>query len=180
MHEKRFQGNVDRLRSPERIERLSVSRVVEESLAGVECDSVLDVGTGSGLFAESFHAMGKRIAGIDANPQMTAAASGHLPDATFTVATAEALPFPDESFDLVFLGLVFHETDEPEQALAESVRVARRRVAILEWPHRIQDFGPPLEHRVSPEFLDGLLARASLPPLRRIELENVDLFLIDK
>lgn len=155
-------------------------RVVEESLSGVECESVLDVGTGSGLFAESFHAIGKRIEGVDANPEMTKAALRHLPHATFTVAPAEALPFADASFDLVFLGLVFHETDEPEKALSESLRVARRRVAILEWPHREQDFGPPLEHRVSPEFVERLLARVPLPPPRRVELEHVDLYLIDK
>ena len=54
MHERRFTGDVERLRAPERIARLEVDRVVNLCLEGTRVDNVLDVGTGSGIFAEAF------------------------------------------------------------------------------------------------------------------------------
>ena len=45
MHEKRFEGAIDRLRSPERVERLDVERVVDLCLESETATSVLDVGT---------------------------------------------------------------------------------------------------------------------------------------
>ena len=48
MHEKRFDGKVERLRSPERVQRLEVDRVVDLCLEGDEIRDVLDVGTGWG------------------------------------------------------------------------------------------------------------------------------------
>jgi len=167
MHEKRYHGDGDRLRSPERIERLEVPRVIAQSMAGIELTSVLDVGTGTGLFAEEFSKVGLRVQGVDANPEMAAAAARHVPGAQFSVSTAEALPFEDRSFDLVFMGLVFHETDDPLEALREALRIASKRVAILEWPHREQDYGPPI-------------STLSAPAPRRMELDSVDLYLIDK
>lgn len=54
MHEKRFSGGLERLRSQERVERLEVPRVIQLCLEGENYTSMLDVGTGSGLFAEGF------------------------------------------------------------------------------------------------------------------------------
>src|SRR4030042_1358759 len=50
MHEKRFSGDINRLRSAERVERLEVERVIQLCLEGGSFKGVLDVGTGSGLF----------------------------------------------------------------------------------------------------------------------------------
>ena len=96
--------------------------------------NVLDVGTGTGLFAESFSERGLEVSGLDANPEMLVAAHQFVPKGIFREGTAEALPYPDSSFDLVFLGLVLHESDEPLKTLKEARRVARKRVCILEWP----------------------------------------------
>ncbi len=181
MHEKRFAGDADRLRSPERIKRLEMERVVEICLAG-GVSSVLDVGTGTGLFAEAFSHRGLTIAGVDASEAMVEAARKHVPDADLRVATAEELPFGDASFDLVFLGLVFHETDSPAHAVAEALRVARRRIAILEWPFRVQEMGPPIEHRVSMRQVKQLLDTVFAEPGRAFETHtfpDVVLYRID-
>ena len=50
-HERRFNGAADRLRAADRVARLEVPRVVALSLAGLTATSVLDVGTGTGIFA---------------------------------------------------------------------------------------------------------------------------------
>ncbi|HTZ51502.1 MAG TPA: hypothetical protein VMF68_07580, partial [Spirochaetia bacterium] len=55
-HGHRFHGGVERLRAPERLALMEVPRVVALSLDGGGFASVLDVGTGAGVFAEAFAA----------------------------------------------------------------------------------------------------------------------------
>jgi len=178
MHEKRFAGDVARLRSPERVERLEVARVVDLCLDGADAPfhTVLDVGTGSGLFAEGFAARGLDLAGVDAKPEMIAAAQSYVPAGQFREASAEALPYPDEAFDLVFMGLLLHESDEPLQALREARRVTRVRVGVLEWRYEDGDFGPPLAHRVSPDALVELARQAGFSRCETLPLTHLVLY----
>ncbi len=175
-HERRFHGDADRLRAHDRIELMEVPRVVALSLDGVATANVLDVGTGTGVFAEAFAAMGLAVTGIDTNADLLAIAHGFAPAAQFREAAAEEIPFLDGSFDLVFLGHVLHETDDPLAALREARRVARSRVAILEWPYRDELHGPPLAHRVSPATVADLAVRAGLPQPEAIHLEHMDFY----
>lgn len=181
MHERRFHSDIDRLRAPERTARLEVGRVIDlalENLPGIR--SVLDVGTGSGLFAEQFAARGLRVGGLDANPDMLAAAQQHVPAAAFKEGIAEKLPFEDGAYDLVFMGLLLHETDDPLGALQEAHRVARLRLAILEWPDEEQSFGPPREDRLSYEKISGLARQAGFSNLSPLRLENLVLYRADR
>jgi ubiquinone/menaquinone biosynthesis C-methylase UbiE len=175
-HERRFHGAADRLRAPARIARLDVPRVVEFSLAGLTATSVLDVGTGTGVFAEAFAAAGLTVTGIDTNADLLAVARGFAPTAQLTEAPAEQIPFPDGSFDLVFLGHVLHEADDPLAALQEARRVTRQRVAILEWPYRDEPQGPPLAHRLSPATVADLAARAGFQSVEARQLEHMDFY----
>ena len=70
MHERRFHGEVERLRSPERLALLETERVADACLEGVAARTVVDIGTGSGIFAETFVARGLDVTGIDVNPHM--------------------------------------------------------------------------------------------------------------
>ncbi len=178
MHEKRFEGDLGRLRSPERVARLEVERVVELCMAGAHISHVLDGGTGTGLFAEAFAHRGLRVSGIDANPAMLPVARDFIPAGDFREGAAEALPFSDGSFDLVFLGVVLHEADDPEKALQEALRVTRQRVGILEWPYQQQSFGPPLEHRLDPQRLERLFA--SVKAWSKTDLANTVLYVLEK
>ncbi len=131
MHERRYNAEIDRLRSPERTKRLEVPRVIELCLEEARVHTVLDVGTGSGLFAEGFAKKGIAVTGIDANLEMVEISRKLVPGAEFEQATVESIPFADKSFDLVFLGLVLHEADDAEQALKECKRCARQSVSVL-------------------------------------------------
>ena len=160
MHEKRFEGDIDRLRFPERLARLEVERVVGLCLEPGPVENMLDVGTGTGVFAEAFAQRGLPVSGVDVNPEMLSASRRFVPAGDFRLGTAEALPFPDGSFDLVFLGFVLHESDDPLTSLQESLRVARKRVCIQEWPYRAQPFGPPITDRLNPVGLADLFKKA--------------------
>jgi SAM-dependent methyltransferase len=172
MHEKRFEGSLDRLRSPERVERLEVEHVTDLFLENATTGSVLDVGTGTGLFAEAFSRRGLTVAGVDANPEMLAEALRYVPKGDFRAGTAEALPYEDSSFDIVFLGLVLHESDEPLKALTEARRVAKQQVGILEWPYKEGTFGPPLVHRLNPNDLAGMFQKAGFREWKTTNLSN--------
>ncbi len=74
MGERQYGGSVERLRAPERVRLLEVGHVVDLCLAGEGIATVLDVGTGSGLFAEEFDRRDLMVSGIDVSPAMVAAA----------------------------------------------------------------------------------------------------------
>ena len=177
MHERRFNREIERLRDPDRIARLEVDQVVNLTLEGLkEARTVLDLGTGSGLFAEKFAAYGLKVTGLDANPEMLPAARRYVPAGTFEEGIAEKLPFPEGSFDLLFMGLLLHETDDPLKALREAHRVAVQRLAILEWPDEEQSFGPPREHRLSFEKITALAKQAGFKNIELIRLKHLALY----
>jgi ubiquinone/menaquinone biosynthesis C-methylase UbiE len=176
MHEKRFDGTIERLRAPERVARLEVERVVDLCLETDGLKSVLDVGVGSGLFAEAFAQRGLEVAGVDVNPEMIAAAQRFVPKGEFREATAELLPYPDASFDLVFFGMLLHESDEPLKVLQEAWRVSRRSVCILEWPYRDQEFGPPLAHRLKSTELASLARQVGFSTIENTPLNYLEFY----
>ncbi len=178
-HGHRF-DQIDRLRSAERLERLEVNRVTELSLQGITARSMIDIGTGSGIFAEAFANHGLAVTGIDANPEMLAAAAPFAPNGEFREAVAESIPYPDMSFDLAFMGLVLHETDDPLKALQEAFRVSQNRLAILEWPYAEQDYGPGLEERLRPEQIEALARQAGFQQFKVSLLKTLVLYRLDK
>ncbi len=119
LHEKRFEGGVERLRSPERWHTWKLSTSPGLFMGSITQGNLLDVGTGSGLFAESFARRGMQVAGVDVKQAMLEAAGQFVPAGDFRQGIIEALPFQDHSYDLVFLGLVLHEADDPLKALQE-------------------------------------------------------------
>jgi ubiquinone/menaquinone biosynthesis C-methylase UbiE len=99
---------------------------------------VLDVACGTGILARevaSRAGRGGRLVGIDPNPGMLAVASRLAPSIEWREGAAEALPFPDHSFDAVVsqFGLMFF-TDR-RQAVREMLRVLApgRRLAVAVW-----------------------------------------------
>jgi len=180
MHERRFNHEIERLRDPERVARLEVPRVVDLALSGMQKPSkVLDMGSGTGLFTEEFAARGLQVTGMDVNPEMLAAAQEFVPTGVFQEGLAEQIPYPDTTFDLVFMGLLLHETDDPLAALKEARRVTRQRLAILEWPDEDQSIGPPREHRLATVKINKLARQAGFMKVDISRLENLVLYIME-
>lgn len=178
MNDRRFEGDYDRLRKPERLARLELDRVVAECLEGLPVSAVADIGAGSGVFSQAFAARGFSVIGVDINEDARPTYEHFVPDGRFLIAPAEKLPLRDHEVDLAFLGHVLHETDVPLRALQEARRVARLRTAVLEWKYQAEDFGPPLEHRLKAEQVAGWAAAAGFLQIDIEPLEFMVLYLL--
>jgi ubiquinone/menaquinone biosynthesis C-methylase UbiE len=175
-HERRYHADGSRLRAPERIALMEVPRVVRLAMLDIGAATALDVGTGTGVWAEAFAVAGLRVTGVDPNPSLLAAARELLPGASFVEGSAESLPFPDGSFDLLFLGHVLHETDDRLRALMEARRVATKRVAILEWPFGEEEIGPPRDHRIESDAVLKLARQAGFGAVSHERLTRMDYY----
>lgn len=175
-HGHRYPGSAAALRSAERMALLEVGRVVDLCLDGGAIGSVLDIGTGSGVFAEEFDRRGLAVTGIDVNPAMLEAAQQHVPHVRFLEASADALPFHDGEFDLAFLGHVLHEVSDPVHTLTEARRVARVRVAVLEWPYLAEEHGPPLDHRLRDAAVVAFARDAGFQHVEQLPLAHMALY----
>jgi SAM-dependent methyltransferase len=96
---------------------------------------LLDIGTGTGTVAAAAHQRRASAIGIDFSDTMLSEARRSVPDVDFRAASADALPFDDESFDAVVGNVVLHHLGRPEAALEQAHRVLTRggRVACTVW-----------------------------------------------
>ncbi len=106
---------------------------------------VLDVATGPGHVAAAARGRGARVIGLDFAASMVAEARRAHPGIEFREGDAEALPFPDASFDAVVNNFGLLHLGRPERALTEAHRVLRPggRVAFTTWagPDEAAAFG---------------------------------------
>lgn len=96
---------------------------------------LLDVATGPGYAAAAAAKRGAAVVGVDFSAAMAAEARRRHPEIEFRPGDAEALPFPDATFDAVVLNFGMLHLGRPEQALAEAHRVLRDngRVGFTVW-----------------------------------------------
>ena len=135
---------------------------------------VLEVGVGTGRNL-GHYPNGIELTGLDLSFQMlgraasrAAARGNHAP---LVHGNAEALPFPDASFDTVAATCVFCSVDDPVQGLAEIRRVVRPGGQVLLLEH-VRPRGRVLGwlfDRLSP-----LVRRVLGPAINRRTEENID------
>jgi SAM-dependent methyltransferase len=115
----------------------------EALLAGVEPGTrLLDVGSGLGDLCAAAAARGAIATGIDLAPDMVRTARARHPGLTFIEGDAERLPFEDGAFDVVTGAFVINHLPDPERAVAEMQRVARR-VSLAMWAEETLLFALP-------------------------------------
>lgn len=143
-------------------------------------EAILDVATGTGWSARNIARSGARVTAVDISSELLSAAedlSAHIrPRITFQPGDAEALPFPDASFDGVIstFGVIFAQNQQ--RAAGELGRVCRKggRLALATWAPQgsVQEFlaviarhsdaPPPASSPLAwgdPRHVEGLLGR---------------------
>jgi trans-aconitate methyltransferase len=88
-------------------------------------ERILDLGCGDGQLTARIAATGAVVSGVDASPEMVAAARSR--GVGSTVAQAESLPFADGEFDAVFSNAALHWVRGQDEMMAEVHRVLRKR-----------------------------------------------------
>jgi ubiquinone/menaquinone biosynthesis methyltransferase len=110
-----------------------------ESVRAAPDDVVLDVATGTGLVARALRERyGCGVVGLDRSADMLSAAAerdGHI---ALVRGRAEALPFPDDTFDHLTFTYLLRYVDDPAASIRELARVVRPGGRII-----ALDFGVP-------------------------------------
>ena len=122
-------------------------------------DRVLDVASGPGHVAAGAAGRGASVIGVDIAEGMLSLARRRHPELEFRRGDAEALPFPDGSFDAVVANFVMLHVGRPEQAVAEFARilVPDGRVALTVWD-------VPERARVLGVLIEAVAAAGASPP----------------
>ena len=104
-------------------------------------ETVLDVGTGTGVLAVTAARLGAKVSGLDLTPALIDqarenAAIARLPDIDWKEGDAEYLPYSDASFDVVVSQFGHMFAPRPEIVVAEMRRVLKPggRVVFATWP----------------------------------------------
>ncbi len=98
-------------------------------------DRLLDVACGAGLAVELAGLRGALCAGIDASPRLIAVARDRSPDADLRVGDMQALPWDDETFDVVTSFRGIWATTPGAAAEVHRVLVPGGRVGLTVWGH---------------------------------------------
>jgi SAM-dependent methyltransferase len=108
-------------------------------------ETVLDVGTGTGVVAITAARAGASVTGLDLTPELLeqarensriARVNQNGQEIEWTEGDAESLPYPDASFDVVVSQFGHMFAPRPELAVAEMRRVLKPggRIAFATWP----------------------------------------------
>ncbi len=147
-------------------------------------EQVLDVGCGTGTLAmEVARLVGRagRVAGVDPGTQQIARARAkatrrHVP-IEFQIGMIEQLPFPDQSFDVVFSTLMMHHLPTPlkRQGLAEIARVLKPggRLVIADFKRKQERQGRAARFHAGGSSIQDLAALASDAGFSEVETEEM-------
>jgi SAM-dependent methyltransferase len=155
-----------------RLTRQSIGRLLEavDLREGIR---LLDIATGPGYVAATAAERGARVVGIDFSAPMVRRARELAPNVDFQEGDAEALSFPDGSFEAVVMNFGILHLARPERAVGEVARVLKPegRFAFTAWakPDEALGFGMILNAIQSHGSMDVPLPQG--PPFFRFSDE---------
>lgn len=86
---------------------------------------ILELGCGTAHWVKALTRGSVNVFGIDPSIEMLKAAGEARSGGMIAQGRAEALPFPDETFDMVFAVNALHHFSDPAKAMSEAARVLR-------------------------------------------------------
>jgi ubiquinone/menaquinone biosynthesis C-methylase UbiE len=105
--------------------RSRVQSLLQELAKSTAAERLLDIGCGTGFILDLAHDIFKKVDGIDITSEMLQKVR-QRPNLTTQLASAEELPFPDETFDAVTAYSVLHHLDDLTRVFREVRRTLRR------------------------------------------------------
>ncbi len=99
-------------------------RPFQDLIRSVSGIKILDVGCGTGRYLKLFNP-NNDLNGLDLSEQMLVQARAKVPQAKFTAGSAETLPFPDASFDMVMSVRMLQHMPDQKKVIQEMARVCR-------------------------------------------------------
>jgi ubiquinone/menaquinone biosynthesis C-methylase UbiE len=147
-------------------------------------ERVLDVGCGTGtlaLIANEHVGRGGRVVGIDPGTEQIARACKKAArrnvSIEFQTGVIEQLPFPDQTFDVVFSTLMMHHLPAPlkRQGLAEVARVLKPggRLIIADFKRKQERQGRAARFHAGGSSIQGLVAIVSDAGFSEVETEEM-------
>lgn len=120
------------------VEYLTTMKYIEESLAGLECPSILEIGAGTGRYSVALAKQGLRVTAVELVERnldlLRAKLDGTEPITAMQGNALDLSVLPDDAFDLtLLLGPMYHlyTKEDKLQALSEAVRVTKPGGRIL-------------------------------------------------
>ena len=104
--------------------RPTYPRDAAEWLVGNHPATVLELGAGTGKLTEVLVGLGHDVHATEPDPQMRAVLRGRLPAVRTSESSAEDIPAPDATYDVVVAAQALHWFD-PDRALPEIARVLK-------------------------------------------------------
>lgn len=103
-----------------------------------KCESVLDIGCGTGALYKALHERGIKVTGVEVSKGMLSQARRKLADIEaecVEIRAGEPLPFADRSFDLVITSYVAHGLEKNERLVfyREMQRLAKKMVIVHDY-----------------------------------------------
>lgn len=172
-HQKFDIAKLERLNDPGRFDTM-IPEVMWSALGSPNPDVIVEIGAGTGLFAEQFalFAPHATVYAVDMAPEMIAWMAEHragiasdadgAPRLVPLLSTETAVPLPDGVADLVVMLNVHHELADPAETYAEAHRLLRPggQVLVVDWATHETPKGPPQAIRAPESVLAKILAGA--------------------
>ncbi len=105
-----------------------LKRIIPRKLKGKR---ILDIGCGTGIWAEYFYRKGAEVYGIDISEKMLEMARKRVPKGKFYLGDVTKIPFQNEFFDIVFCSLVLSHVKDLKKAIREIHRVLEKNGILI-------------------------------------------------
>jgi ubiquinone/menaquinone biosynthesis C-methylase UbiE len=124
--------------------------IVQQWAAALSPGTLLDAGSGTGLYRSALERMGHQVIGVDLSRAMLKIQLKKKPTASVVQATVEALPFKACSFDSLLCTRVLSHLPELKPVFHQFIHVTKPGAALLiadvHPEHRYSEMSIPINH----------------------------------